>query len=248
FDKDYVRSHSDELCDARSMLSDDKSRALFDDSVMYRLTGKYKYLLRTQDVINTYKELFSPSLEYIIDCGAYRGDSAQTFAAAFPNVKRITALEPDAGSFAKLKIASAKIESERGVRVMPVCAAVSDSCREETFFGSSSRGAAIDGASHRAKKRTVKCVTIDSVSDGRCDLIKLDVEGEEERALDGASETVKECAPSLAVSLYHRTDDIWKLPLMIKEMTKHYGKASYYLRRPRCVPCWDLTLFALKEN
>ena len=93
----------------------------------------------------------------------------------------------------------------------------------------------------------MRCLTLDHIVWEEPDLIKLDVEGFEECALRGAKRLMTEFAPSLAVSLYHRTEDVFELPLMIKNFSPEYAAMKYYLRRPKCVPCWDLTLFAVKE-
>ena len=54
------------------------------------------------------------------------------------------------------------------------------------------------------------------------DYIKLDVEGSELAALKGASATIRKFSPKLGVSLYHRPNDIFELPLYIKENHPNY--------------------------
>lgn len=244
FDREYLCSHIDEIAEARAMLSDERSVALFDASVKYRLTGRYRYLRLHDEIPASYLVLFTGRrMECIADCGAYRGDSAALFCAIFPNVRKIYSLEPDRGSFRRLEDVAAFSDG----RVSAYNVAASDFCGELTFSSSSSRGAGAAGRSRRAKEKTVRAATLDSLIDSPVDLIKLDVEGDEERALRGAERIMSEHAPSIAVSLYHRTDDIWRLPLMIKNFSDEYRGMKYYLRRPRCIPCWDLTLFAVKD-
>ena len=76
----------------------------------------------------------------------------------------------------------------------------------------------------------------------RIDLLKLDVEGDEMDALIGAAGTIRQSKPCLAVSVYHRTGDIFELPLRVLEMLPDF---KLYLRREACIPAWDITLFAL---
>ena len=76
--------------------------------------------------------------------------------------------------------------------------------------------------------------------------IKFDVEGSEEKAIAGAEETIAKCLPALAVSLYHRSEDLFSLPLMIKERFPAYE--GFYLRRRAGYPAWDLTLYVTKKN
>ena len=76
------------------------------------------------------------------------------------------------------------------------------------------------------------------------DYIKYDVEGSEKEALEGSRKTIETYAPKLLVSLYHRSEDIFTLPLMIQKMNPAY---RFYVRKLRYVPAWDLNLYALAE-
>jgi hypothetical protein len=55
----------------------------------------------------------------------------------------------------------------------------------------------------------------------------MDIEGAEEEALRGAEGLLRADAPKLAISVYHRAADLWRLPLLIKGLQKHY---RLYLR------------------
>jgi hypothetical protein len=57
--------------------------------------------------------------------------------------------------------------------------------------------------------------------------IKMDIEGGEYNALVGAREIIREQKPKLAISVYHRDDDLIKIPLLIHEMLPEY---RFYLR------------------
>jgi hypothetical protein len=74
----------------------------------------------------------------------------------------------------------------------------------------------------------------------KVDYIKLDVEGAELEAICGASETLEKYRPIVSASLYHRTGDIIDLPMLLENKL---GKCKMYLRRPQCIPMWDLNLY-----
>ncbi len=57
--------------------------------------------------------------------------------------------------------------------------------------------------------------------------IKMDIEGSEAKALDGARETIKRDRPRLAICVYHKPEDIIELPLKILDMNPNY---RLYLR------------------
>lgn len=56
----------------------------------------------------------------------------------------------------------------------------------------------------------------------RVDLIKMDVEGAEREALTGAARILRTYAPKLAISAYHRLDDLYELPRRIREIHPGY--------------------------
>ena len=93
----------------------------------------------------------------------------------------------------------------------------------------------------------VKALPLDLVLAGaRVDYIKYDVEGSEREALDGSIQTLTAHAPTLLVSLYHRSEDLFILPLHIQKIAPHYN--GFYLRRMAGVPAWDINLYVTSEN
>ena len=56
----------------------------------------------------------------------------------------------------------------------------------------------------------------------RVDYIKLDIEGAELDMLRGAAKTITRCKPKMAVSAYHKTEDLWTLATYIKSLRPDY--------------------------
>ncbi len=54
------------------------------------------------------------------------------------------------------------------------------------------------------------------------DFIKMDIEGSESQALDGAIETLRRFRPKLAISLYHRPEDLTRIPLWVDNLGLGY--------------------------
>ena len=54
------------------------------------------------------------------------------------------------------------------------------------------------------------------------DFIKMDIEGAEFKALKGAEKTIKRFKPKLAISAYHQTDDLYRLPKIIHDFREDY--------------------------
>lgn len=245
FDRTCVRENEQTIEKAAALLTDPLSQALYADALWFRWTGEYRYLLRTTDPADDLRTLFADcSIASILDGGAYRGDSAALFCTAFPGVRDIWAAESDAKTCEKL---CTYAETETRAAIHPLHTALWNENGEIHLSASASRGSGIEGKNHRAKEKTVPCATIDSLREscGAFDFIKLDVEGAEWQAFAGAAHTLAADRPSLAVSLYHRTEDLWALPLKIREILPEH---SLYLRRPDCIPLWDVTLFAVKPH
>lgn len=241
FDMPYYLAHSEIVVETAELFTDGYSRELFYDAVNFRLSGKMKYLMRTEDWAVSLREIFSGrEFGTIIDGGAFKGDSTHLFAEVLRQEK-IIAIEADPKTFLKLKTYA---ESEEFTAVTAVHAALWDSVGEMEYISSGSRGSAKEGRNQRAKTASVPCCTIDSIAAGESvDLIKLDIEGAEDRAIDGAAETIAKHQPDMMVSLYHRTDDIFELTRKIHTLLPEH---RLFLRRIPCIPMWDLTLYAVK--
>lgn len=239
FDREMFSSVQEQLAEVRSLLTDEHSRLLLDDAVAFRLTGEMRYLMRTTDPVADIANLYADNhIRTMLDGGAFKGDSATMYATALPTLTAIHAAEADARTFRHL---TEYAETEPHCRVMLHHCALWDYDGELTYTSSASRGSGNAGQNHRAKVVTVPALTIDTLCDGMdVDLVKLDVEGAEAAALRGAEKTIDRCHPAMAVSLYHRTADLWELPLWLHG---RLPEKKLYLRRPRCVPFWDLTLY-----
>lgn len=73
-----------------------------------------------------------------------------------------------------------------------------------------------------------KCMPIDKVcAQDKVTLIKMDIEGAEEEALRGAYRTITENKPQLAICIYHKPNDIYEIPFLLKEWVPEY---RFYIR------------------
>ncbi len=79
----------------------------------------------------------------------------------------------------------------------------------------------------------IKTVALDSCISDPVTFIKMDIEGAELEALKGSREILKQYRPRLAISLYHKREDLVEIPSYIKELVpeyklyiRHYSNAS----------------------
>lgn len=78
----------------------------------------------------------------------------------------------------------------------------------------------LDSINNSVRISTVK---LDDIIDGdKATFIKMDVEGSELNALKGASHTIGKYRPKLAISLYHKPEDVWEIPRFILSLNEEY--------------------------
>ena len=254
FDKTFYNDHLDELEHTRSLLSDELSKKIFDDVVAYKLSGKLESLTCAfSDPKADLLTLVRPDeLHTAVDLGAYDGDTLRELLDLRKSDAPllIYALEPDPKSFAKLELYA---KGETRATILPVSACAWDKEEILAFDGSHNRNASVLSArssvlsGRPAKSIGVRALRLDDlVKDETIDYIKFDVEGSEREAIAGAEKIIARDLPTLAVSLYHRSEDLFSLPLLLKERFPAYE--GFYLRRRAGFPAWDLTLYVTKKN
>ena len=244
FTAEYYDSVKDKLDEVRAYLADDRSKEVFDGIIEYRLTGKIAPLTATCDGREEVFRILHPArYRYYLDLGAYNGDTVRELLTYQPDLQKIWALEPDRRSFRKL------MESAEREGFSPLLTAEQAGAweRDGTLYVSD------EGSrnSHLMQSPEGKCKPVavrspDSFLGGaQVDLIKYDVEGAEWEALRGSADAIARWKPDLAVSLYHRAEDLWRLPLLVHGMVPTH---KLYLRRPPYIPPWDLCLYAVRDR
>jgi FkbM family methyltransferase len=199
------------------MLADDFSRSVLDGLLLFRLTldstivGKiaspYREEFFAEDVLS-----FAAG-EVFVDGGAFDGDSHQRFAEMAPQFARAYLFEPDA---AICQRAEQRVASDPRVSV---CNFGLWSRTGELRFSSTG---GMDGAICDDGDIRIQVVAIDEFVHDKVTHIKLDVEGAEEEALLGARRQISHSRPKMAVALYHRAVDLWKIPVLIETLGGQY--------------------------
>ncbi|MBR2381807.1 MAG: FkbM family methyltransferase [Clostridia bacterium] len=227
------------------LLADEESKRIYDNVISYKLSGQIKYLWESESEKQAvYEEILDcKSISRYVDLGAYNGDTIREMLQFNPNLKSVIALEPDARNFRKLNEYAQTVEN---VDVKCINAGAWNENTTLLFDASGNRNAGIVSKGNIVSKiKEVPVISVDEVLNGTpVDYIKYDVEGSEKEALLGSKETIQKHSPKLLASLYHRSEDLFALPELIKKLNPDY---SLYLRRFSYIPAWDLNLYAVKE-
>lgn len=177
--------------------------------------------------------------EVFVDCGAYDGDTLVSFLAQpQPGFKKIIAFEPDPGSYAKLSQKVAGL-SEKGSITLHKAATGAENGTIR-FSGDGT-----PAASMGAGDIVVDLVKLDDVlRDEVPTYLKMDIEGAELDALNGARQTIERHAPVLAICSYHKQDHVWRIPSLIHSFNPDYR----FFLRPHLVEVWDLVCYAIPKR
>jgi FkbM family methyltransferase len=244
FDLEYAKEHKNELLLARELFADDESKRIFDNVIKYKISGYISYLFDAESLNSECMEIIhAKDIRVYADFGAYNGDSIRELMNFSPSLERVYAAEPDPRSFRKL---SEWAKGEQTAEIVTVNAGVMSYDGEEYFDNSGNRNAHFEKEGMSKRFALTKILSPDTIlkDEPRVDYMKYDVEGSEKEALLGSIRTIERCTPALLVSVYHRSEDIFSLPILVHSLCKDY---KLYLRRFRGIPAWDINLYAVKK-
>lgn len=245
FTIEFFENNRDRFSEVYNSLADEESKRIYKNVISYKLTGNIAYLWDSEsDKAQVYEEILDcKNIKTYLDLGAYNGDTIREMLLYNPQLQSAIALEPDARNFRKLT------EYAQTVNNCDIKCINAGAWNENTtllFDASGNRNAGVVSKGNIVSKiKEVSVVSVDSVLNGASvDYIKYDVEGSEKEALIGSAQTIEKYAPKLLVSLYHRSEDLFALPELVKELNPDY---SLYLRRFPYIPAWDLNLYTVKK-
>jgi len=246
-----LQKHAQQLQNAYNLFADKKSKDLFIHRLAL-LTGGFDYrsfqtfIDEFADFVSVHgPNLFSGPLfdenyfyfhsdffplkegEVFANVGALLGDCAIEFANVCREknlvYKGIINFEPDPNNFAKL---SANMANLPNVRCFPY--GLWSGRSRLRFSNPAQSRAGVPGWLDVNGDLEVDVVSLDELlPDAEITLMKMDVEGAEMEALKGAAATIRRNKPKLAISLYHKRDDIFEIPLFIQQLHPGY---KFYLR------------------
>lgn len=238
FTLDYLREHNGDFDRAYNILCDEKSKSDFTDVLNFKISGKTDYLFRSAyEKERLYEEILHlTDDEVIVDLGAYDGDTIREFLSVTEGkYKKIYAFEPDERNFRKLTR-----KTEHLSRIERFNLGAWD--KKETLFFAKKGG--------RSSRRDENGVpvsfdSVDNIVKDEVTFLKMDIEGAESKALDGARETIKKYLPKLYVCAYHRNEDMYVLPQKIKELDSRY---NVYFRHHPYIPAWESNFYAVIDG
>jgi FkbM family methyltransferase len=250
----YLQDLPSRLLDRRAdvlrafeLWEDEASRAEYVAQVRFRLNADFDGLSHPVE----HPQYFADDLfdwsghEWIVDGGAYDGDTVRMVTARYGDrFGHLLALEPDPANFDKLRATVASLPTAARAKVE--CRQVAlGSERRTLHLDATGTAASATSVAPSAGTIAVSAETLDSLVEGaRPTFVKLDIEGFEVDALEGARKTIEQHGPVLAVCVYHRQDHLWTIPLLISEWRDDYA----FFLRPHNEEGWDLVCYAVPRS
>ncbi len=211
----YLEQNKEEYKKVYLMLEDDYSRKVY----LNRIKKAYMDCDISQIVSNAEdiyfdKEIVLTGEEVFVDCGGFDGASSIRFVDRVKgNYKKIVIFEPETS---KEEIIKKNLEKYNydfyGYGVW-------SSSTKLKFDARGDCGSTI----YEFGNDEISVKTLDeTVFKDAPTYIKMDIEGAEIEALKGCRKIIEKYKPKLAICIYHNPEDLFKIPIMIKEMCKDY--------------------------
>lgn len=199
-------------------LEDNLSKNILLKHLYYRFTFNNSVFLEVQEKFeNQYFDIQISDYDIFLDGGCFDGSTSLALLNRNKNIEKIYCFEPDASN---LKKVYKNLQTYSQVEVMHC--GLWDKEEELCFLSTS------DEISRVVENSDNKIIlnTIDNLVPNAT-FIKLDIEGSEAKAIQGAFNTIKNGSPKLAISIYHRPNDLFEILNLIKSINKNY---HFYIR------------------
>lgn len=255
-----VQDNMKKILTVREMLSDEKSKKLFDNYI-----EKVQYNVNSYDDISddVYEHYFTDGIfkysdeEILVDGGAFDGADTIRFAELLKQegkrLKKSYCFEPDCENFRRTcnnlrNYYSSDINYDFGKQIaendnfMVYQAGLYDRNAGVGFRTCGSQISRLTEQVESAGSVSTACLD-DILSNEKVSFIKFDLEGADIPAILGAEKTIKKNKPKLALSIYHNIEDLWEIALMIKSFVPEY---KLFVRHHSAY-FWDKILYAALE-
>ena len=227
---------SNEIAHAFDILDDELSRAAFVAQIQLRLLADFDCCGVPCPDEQYFPGLFSLNPdECFIDCGAYTGDTIRALLSLTDGrFRKVIAFEADPAVMPDLLAFRNGTDS----RVVIHNAAVAAHNGVVHFSGDGIGGGCIAFSSGIE----VPCVRLDDIlADETVSYIKMDIEGAELQALEGAHRVIWRDRPLLAVCGYHKPDHLWQVPVSLQSLAPD----SALFLRAHCVDGLDSVYYSV---
>jgi FkbM family methyltransferase len=240
-----VDENDAEIKTARELLSDGKSKKIFDTRINAYLSDDWtemEHLCEPNQYFVDGIIRLEADEEVFADCGTFDFDTSLEFILRTETrYKHIYAFDPIPMHVRKIELMIRRFGLQN-ISLFRV--ALGDKKRKIMLYMkgefSSTANVNMDG--------TLPCQmdSLDHLLNGKAHpptFIKMDIENMEVYALKGARNTIRQHKPKLAISAYHSLEHLWQVPLLIHEISPEY---RLYLRHHSTV--WETVCYGVTKQ
>lgn len=230
----FLLTYKEQLNGIFDKLEDEKSKEVMSYMIKAHYTGN----------ISCFEEIYSPDQyfpegiiklneeEVFVDGGAYVGDTLEKFIEKVDaRYKRTYSFEPTKAIFDEMVLLKEnKYQNDPRIQLFQKGL---HSQNQTIGFMEYDEQAYSNTIIDNDEGARIEVVAVDQVIDEEVTFIKLDIEGAEIEALKGARNTILKSKPKLAISIYHKYDDILTIPEYIMSLgldyklyLRHHGRNS----------------------
>jgi len=214
--------NSGEYQTIQSLLTDQKSKEIFERILAFRINYDLSQMEIFEDI--QYRQYFEDFLELqvkdetFVDVGGFDGYTSLEFIKRCGQFKKIYFLEPESTNLNKAKVL---LKEYQNIEYLEYGA----SNKRETLCFENEKGSAskvsVTGSI------VIEADTLDNMIHDKVSYIKMDIEGSESIAIEGAKQTILKYHPRLAICVYHKANDLIDIPKQILAIRSDY---DIYLR------------------
>jgi len=177
--------------------------------------------------------------EVFLDCGAYDGDTLRDFINRVGGEYRKTvSFEPDPVVCKKIE---AYVQEAKLQNAYVVNGGILDYTGSTHFFYEAASGYNTVTPDGNAELKVWDLDSFELAQDAT--FIKMDIEGSELKALQGAKNIIMRNRPRLAICMYHKPEDLTDIPLYLQTICKDYMFALRHHNNTQ----WETVLYAMPK-
>lgn len=234
FDQAYIDAHMDKFEWTYERLEDTRSKEVLCGILSAVCTGDLGYY----DLIKSCDEYFPTGItpqrsdHVFLDVGAFDGNTCQAFAAYVQGqYEKIYAFEPIPASAERVKQRNIPRLELHQIAASNQSGTVPFWCNN---YCDTPMATTVQVTGSSDPQQFFNTDTIDHVLSGqKVTFIKMDIEGSELAALEGAAQTIQTNRPFLAICVYHKREDLITIPQYLKQLVPEY---KFYLRHHSSTP------------
>lgn len=237
-----LKEHWEDFCWLYDELGDYRSKKVLYGILRCWMT--FEFDIKNEIRENNFSDYYDFDLvscdknEVFVDLGAYTGDSAGSFIENYGAYKRIYCYEITPATMETMKenlkehdqiiYRNVGVGKEKGVMYL-------------------SEPERVDSANRLSKENgyEVEVVALDEDISEKITFIKMDIEGAELDAIEGAQRHIREEQPKMTVCTYHNNWHIWAVPRKLREYNPEYKLYMRYNGAYNAFLISEFVIFAL---